>query len=105
VVCAAPPDSQNSGSIYVCGDWKSSAALHRVLDQHVKVRNRITWEREKGRGAQRNWKMRAEDIWFYTVSGRLFFDVEAVKLKRRVIAPYKINGAPKDGRKKKAAFV
>ena len=89
------PTLKKSGSIYVCGDWKSSAALHRVLDQHVKVRNRITWEREKGRGAQHNWKNASEDIWFGTVSDDYFFDVEAVKLKRKVIAPYKVNGAPK----------
>ena len=89
------PTLKNSGSIYVCGDWKSSAALHRVLHRHVKVRNRITWEREKGRGARHNWKNASEDIWFCTVSDDYFFDVEAVKLKRRVIAPYKINGAPK----------
>jgi site-specific DNA-methyltransferase (adenine-specific) len=83
-------------TIYVCGDWKSSAALHRVLERHVIVRNRITWEREKGRGAKSNWKNASEDIWFCTVSDDYFFNVEAVKLKRKVIAPYKENGSPKD---------
>src|SRR5207249_1407162 len=73
-----------------------SSAVHRVLDQHVIVRNRITWEREKGRGAKTNWKNASEDIWFATVSGDYFFNVEAVKLKRRVIAPYRENGQPKD---------
>ena len=80
----------------MCGDWKSSAALHRVLDRYVVVRNRITWEREKGRGAKTNWKNASEDIWFATVSNDYFFNVEAVKLKRRVIAPYRENGQPKD---------
>ena len=85
-----------TASLYVCGDWKSSAAIQRVLDRHVVVRNRITWEREKGRGAKTNWKNASEDIWFATVSNNYFFDVEAVKLKRRVIAPYRENGQPKD---------
>jgi len=85
-----------SATLYVCSDWKSSAAVHRVLDRHVIVRNRITWEREKGRGAKTNWKNASEDIWFATVSDDYYFNVEAVKLKRRVIAPYRENGQPKD---------
>lgn len=85
-----------TASLYVCGDWKSSTAVHRVLDRHVVVRNRITWEREKGRGAKSNWKNASEDIWFATVSNNYSFNVEAVKLKRRVIAPYRENGLPKD---------
>jgi site-specific DNA-methyltransferase (adenine-specific) len=85
-----------TASLYVCGDWKSSTAVHRVLDRHVIVRNRITWEREKGRGAKSNWKNASEDIWFATVSNDYFFNVETVKLKRRVMAPYRENGQPKD---------
>ena len=85
-----------TASLYVCGDWKSSAAVQRVLDRHVTVRNRITWEREKGRGAKTNWKNASEDIWFATVSNDYFFNVEAVKLKRKVIAPYRVDGQPKD---------
>jgi DNA modification methylase len=90
------PALKHTATIYVCGDWKSSAALHRVLERRVIVRNRITWEREKGRGAKTNWKNASEDIWFCTVSDDYFFNVEAVKLKRKVIAPYKENGSPKD---------
>ena len=90
------PLLKSTASLYVCGDWKSSAAVHRVLDRHVIVRNRITWEREKGRGAKTKWKNASEDIWFATVSNNYFFDVEAVKLKRRVIAPYRVDGQPKD---------
>ena len=87
------------GSIYVCGDWRSSAAIHRVLLRHFTVRNRITWEREKGRGAKSNWKNNSEDIWFATVSDDYIFNVDAVKLKRRVVAPYTDgNGKPKDWR-------
>jgi site-specific DNA-methyltransferase (adenine-specific) len=86
-----------TGSIYVCGDWRSSASLHRVLLQNFTVRNRISWEREKGRGARTNWKNNAEDIWFATCSDDYTFNVEAVKLKRRVIAPYvDTSGEPKD---------
>ncbi len=85
------------GSIYVCGDWRSSAAIHRVLGEHFRIRNRITWEREKGRGAKSNWKNNSEDIWFATVSDRYTFNVDAVKLKRRVMAPYTDSeGKPRD---------
>ncbi len=86
-----------TASVYVCGDWRSSAAIHRVLQKYFVVRNRITWEREKGRGAKTNWKNASEDIWFCTVSEDYYFDVAAVKIKRRVIAPYTdSNGEPKD---------
>ena len=54
------------------------------------------WEREKGRGAKRNWKNNTEDIWFCTNSDRYYFDVNSVKLKRKVLAPYRVNGVPKD---------
>ena len=90
------PALKPTASLYVCGEWKTSTALHRVLDRHVVVRNRITWEREKGRGAKINWKNASEDIWFCTVSEDYYFNVEGVKLKRRVIAPYRENGQPKD---------
>ena len=90
------PTLKPTATLYVCGDWKSSAALHRVLERDVTVRNRITWEREKGRGAKVNWKNASEDIWFCTMSNDYHFDVEAVKLKRKVIAPYRVNGLPKD---------
>ena len=84
-------------SIYVCCDWQSSKSVQSVLEKHFIVRNRITWEREKGRGASSNWKNCSEDIWFCTVSDDYFFDVEAVKLKRKVIAPYRhLSGEPKD---------
>jgi site-specific DNA-methyltransferase (adenine-specific) len=86
-----------TASVYICGDWESSAAIHRMGEKYFIPRNRITWEREKGRGAKSNWKKCAEDIWFFTVSDDYYFDVEAVRLKRQVIAPYTDpNGAPKD---------
>jgi site-specific DNA-methyltransferase (adenine-specific) len=86
-----------AASVYICGDWRSSAAIHLVAEKYLIVRNRITWEREKGRGAKSNWKNCSEDIWFCTVSEKYFFDVGAVKMRRRVIAPYTDSeGNPKD---------
>lgn len=85
-----------TASLYFCGDWRISAIIYDVLSAHVTVRNRITWEREKGRGAHTNWKNTSEDIWYATLGDTFTFNIEAVKLKRRVIAPYKDNGAPKD---------
>ena len=85
-----------TASIYVCGDWLSSTSIHYTLEKYLKVRNRITWEREKGRGAKKNWKNSSEDIWFCTVSNDYYFNLDAVKLKRKVLAPYKENGKPKD---------
>lgn len=86
-----------TASLYMCGDWKSSPAIFTVLNKYFLIQNRITWEREKGRGAKSNWKNCSEDIWFCTVSKKYHFDVDAVKSKRKVIAPYKdMNGDPKD---------
>ncbi len=91
-----------TASVYLCGDWQSSAATQRVAQQYFTVRNRITWEREKGRGAKRNWKNTAEDIWFCTMSNEYTFNIDAVKLKRRVLAPYTVTGQPKDWVESKA---
>lgn len=85
-----------TASVYLCGDWKCSAAEFMVLDKYLTVQNRIVWQREKGRGAKRNWKNCSEDVWFATVSDSYYFDVEAVKMKRRVLAPYRVDGKPKD---------
>jgi site-specific DNA-methyltransferase (adenine-specific) len=85
-----------TASVYICGDWRSSSAIQRVGTKYFKPRNRITWEREKGRGAKANWKNSAEDIWFFTVSDEYTFNLDAVKQRRRVIAPYRENGKPKD---------
>ena len=86
-----------TGSIYICSEWRTSEIVHRVAREFFIVRNRITWEREKGRGAARNWKNCSEDIWFCTVGEDYTFDTGAVKLKRRVLAPYKHqDGRPKD---------
>jgi site-specific DNA-methyltransferase (adenine-specific) len=85
-----------TASIYICGDWFSSVSIFAVAASHFIVRNRITWEREKGRGAKTNWKNSSEDIWFCTQSETYTFNVDAVKLRRKVLAPYRENGTPKD---------
>lgn len=90
------PLLKSTASVYICGDWRSSAAIQRSGSKYFKLRNRITWEREKGRGAKANWKNASEDIWFFTVSDEFTFNLDAVKQRRRVIAPYRANGKPKD---------
>ena len=90
------PLLKNTASVYVCCDWKSSIVIANVLKRYLIIQNRITWQREKGRGALYNWKNGMEDIWFATVSKDYTFNVDAVKTRRRVVAPYKIDGKPKD---------
>ena len=90
------PLLKNTASVYVCCDWKSSIVIANVLKRYFIIQNRITWQREKGRGALYNWKNGMEDIWFGTVSKEYTFNVDAVKTRRRVVAPYKVDGKPKD---------
>ena len=86
-----------NGSLYMCGDWKCTSSLQRAIEKELTIFNRITWQREKGRGAKSNWKNAMEDIWFAVKNPTdYYFDVEAVKMKRKVIAPYKVDGKPKD---------
>ena len=87
---------KENASIYVCCDWESSLVIGKVLYENSIVRNRITWQREKGRGAKSNWKNTMEDIWFSTLSEEFTFNLDAVKVRRKVIAPYKVDGKPKD---------
>ena len=93
---AVQPLLKPTSSIYVCCDWFSSLVLGPIIQRNFHLQNRITWQREKGRGAKSNWKNSMEDIWFATMSGNFVFNVEDVKIKRRVVAPYKQNGMPKD---------
>ena len=88
---------KETASVYICGDWKSSPAIYNIAKKNFIIRNRITWEREKGRGAKTNWKNCSEDIWFCTKSSDYTFNVDNVKMKRKVLAPYKDDkGFPKD---------
>ena len=90
------PLLKGTAGVYICGDWRSGAAIQRAGERYFTLRNRITWEREKGRGAKANWKNASEDVWFFTEGDEYTFNLETVKQRRRVIAPYKDNGVPKD---------
>lgn len=90
------PLLKETATVYVCCDWGSSGVIEKVLRKYFFVHNRITWQREKGRGALSNWKNGMEDVWFATVSKKYTFNVDAVKIRRKVIAPYKQDGQPKD---------
>ena len=93
---ACLPKLKDTASIYVCCDWESSMVIGPILSKYFIVRNRITWQREKGRGAKKNWKNGMEDVFFCTVSEEYTFNLNAVKQRKKVIAPYKENGLPKD---------
>lgn len=91
------PCLRETASIYICGDWHTSISILAAASERFIVRNRITWEREKGRGAKTNWKNSSEDIWFCTKGKSYTFNVDSVKLRRKVIAPYRdAGGRPKD---------
>ena len=90
------PLLKSNASIYVCCDWRSSLIIGRVLDEMFCLQNRITWQREKGRGAKSNYKNGLEDIWFATCSKEYVFNLESIKMRKKVIAPYRENGKPKD---------
>ncbi|MCR4580000.1 MAG: site-specific DNA-methyltransferase, partial [Treponema sp.] len=82
LVCSKLKDN---GSLYMCGDWKCTSALQRAIEKELTIMNRITWQREKGRGAKSNWKNGMEDIWFAVKNPEdYYFNVEAVKQKRQV---------------------
>ena len=87
---------KSSGSIYICCDWETSLIIGRVAGEFFKIKNRITWQREKGRGSKSNWKNGMEDIWFATKTENYIFNLDAVKIRRKVIAPYRVDGRPKD---------
>ena len=85
-----------NASVYICCDWQCSNDIYQVISKYLNIKNRITWEREKGRGSLTNWKNCSEDIWFGTVSDNYYFDPNAVKLKKTVLAPYKKDGVARD---------
>lgn len=88
---------KDNASLYICSDWQTSLAIPEVAGRYFILQNRISWEREKGRGALKNWKNCLEDIWFFTNNRDYTFNLEAVKMSRPVIAPYKDDhGNPKD---------
>ncbi len=87
----------DAGSLYLCGNWYNSSVLWQALVENgMMIHNRITWQREKGRGAKNNWKNCSEDIWFATKTKNYYYNAAAVKLKRHVLAPYRNSQGPKD---------
>ena len=60
------------------------------MNKYFKLMNRITWEREKWRWASANRKNCIEDIYFWVMNDNFYtFNIDKVKIKRKVIAPYK----------------
>lgn len=90
------PILKPQGSLYVCCDWQTSLIIGPVLARHINIKNRITWQREKGRGSKTNWKNGMEDIWFCVKGDSYTFNVDKVKIRKKVWAPYTNNGKPKD---------
>jgi site-specific DNA-methyltransferase (adenine-specific) len=88
---------KDNASVYICSDWKTSLAIPQIAGKYFVLQNRISWEREKGRSAANNWKNCLEDIWFFTKSDTYTFNLDAVKVRRNVLAPYRdLSGTPKD---------
>lgn len=92
----ALPLLKPTASVYVCCDWFSGMVIGPLLEKKLILRNRITWQREKGRGSSQNWKNSMEDVWFATVSDRYTFALGRVKQKKQVVAPYREDGEAKD---------
>ncbi len=97
-IALLPRISKSSASFYISCGWEYSGLFQSALRQSgMRIVNRITWKRDKGRGAKRNWKMNMEDIWFAVNDSQNYtFNLTQVKLKKKVIAPYRENGIPKD---------
>lgn len=94
---------KSNGTLYICGDWKTSYIQRKALEflenqGMCDVVNRITWSRDKGRGAYNNWKNNIEDIYMVVKSkDNYIFNLDAVKMRKTVLAPYKDkNGNNKD---------
>ena len=88
---------KDNASIYICSDWKTSLFIPQAAGKYFILQNRISWEREKGRSCANNWKNCLEDIWFFTKSKNYVFNLDAVKILRPVLAPYRDKkGNPKD---------
>jgi len=97
-VALLPRVSKTYGSIYICCNWRQSSLFEDALGcAKFRILNRITWKRDKGRGASRNWKQNMEDIWYAVCDKKKYtFNLDKVKITKKVIAPYRDNGKPKD---------
>ena len=86
-----------NGTMYVCCDWRAGGKIQDILAKYLTIKNRITWLREKGRGSGRNWKEDMEDIWFCVKGEDYKFNLDAVKIRKPIVAPYRdANRLPKD---------
>ena len=90
------PLLKNTSTVYICCDWKSSPMIYKALSKYFIVRNRITWKRDKGRGSKDNYKNNLEDIYYCTMSKDFTFNLDSVKIRRKVICPYTLNGENRD---------
>ena len=78
---------KDNGSLYICGDWKCTSSLQKAVEKELTILNRITWQREKGRGAKSNWKNGMEDIWFAVKNPNdYYFDVDSVEKSSPLIS-------------------
>lgn len=96
---AVLPKLKKTASIYICCDWRCSSEIKVAMEKlGIAILNRITWKREKGRGAKKNWKNVSEDIWFGVLDKNNYhFDLEVVKERKTVICPYRNDdGSNKD---------
>jgi site-specific DNA-methyltransferase (adenine-specific) len=90
---------KEEGSIYVCISWQNSYIIHTLLEKiGFIVLNRITWKRDKGRGAKTNWKSMHEDVFFAVKNKNKYtFNIDDVKIIKKVVAPYRNEDkTPKD---------
>lgn len=82
--------AKKNASIYICCDRKSSIPVFKIMRKYFSIINRITREREKWRWASSNWKNCIEDIYFWVMNEKQYtFNIEQVKMKKKVIAPYR----------------
>jgi site-specific DNA-methyltransferase (adenine-specific) len=97
-ICELPRIMKPNGSLYFCGDFRTTPIYYNVLKKYFFIQSRITWQREKGRGAKKNWKNNIEDIYFCTMDKSEYtFNLDKVMVKKKVIAPYRDeNGDAKD---------
>jgi site-specific DNA-methyltransferase (adenine-specific) len=89
---------KETGCAYICCQWPHSGMYQVMLqDAGFNILNRITWKKDKGRGSSVNWKQMHEDIWFVSKSKKYTFNVDDVKVEKKVVAPYRDEeGNPKD---------
>jgi site-specific DNA-methyltransferase (adenine-specific) len=93
-LCA--PLMKTTASIYVCGDWRSSGAIQHAGSKYFRLQNRIhVGTREGPRRENEIGRTPPKILVFYRLR-QVHFNLDDVKQRRRVIAPYRENGKPKD---------